>query len=265
MASSCKCKKPAECEECPEWIFTFADLVMLMMGFFVILWVLKPEPGKKSEGSDQYVVNMAAAIREAFGYEPNPSSKDPVDMQMIINGLSKVKKDGPGNGGKVNQDPKGPDGSDPNVTSIRPAKQATEGGKMGFAPGSADLTDDCKAQLQQEADQVRGHRNIVMVKGHTSLDDLGPDATDKQKMDLSIRRAQAAADYLISLGVDPHIVRVQGCSTFEPLRKREYSAEAQASNRRIEVEATATLSDEFEPPAPKQPDGNATPATEPGQ
>ena len=36
----CKCKKD-ECEECPEWIFTFADLVMLMMGFFVILWVLE--------------------------------------------------------------------------------------------------------------------------------------------------------------------------------------------------------------------------------
>ena len=47
MAKSCRCKKPAECEECPEWIFTFADLVMLMMGFFVILFVLKPE-GKKA-------------------------------------------------------------------------------------------------------------------------------------------------------------------------------------------------------------------------
>jgi len=45
---ACKCKK-TECEECPEWIFTFADLVMLMMGFFVILWVLKPQPGKKGQ------------------------------------------------------------------------------------------------------------------------------------------------------------------------------------------------------------------------
>ena len=33
-AKACRCKKE-ECEECPEWIFTFADLVMLMMGFFV--------------------------------------------------------------------------------------------------------------------------------------------------------------------------------------------------------------------------------------
>ena len=51
MAKSCKCKKGEECEECPEWIFTFADLVMLMMGFFVILFVLKPE-GKKGATSN---------------------------------------------------------------------------------------------------------------------------------------------------------------------------------------------------------------------
>ncbi len=47
MSKNCHCKKSEECEECPEWIFTFADLVMLMMGFFVILWVLKPPAGKQ--------------------------------------------------------------------------------------------------------------------------------------------------------------------------------------------------------------------------
>ena len=86
--ASCKCKK-VECEECPEWIFTFADLVMLMMGFFVILWVLKPdrrEKGDTAKRSD-YVVKIAAAIRGGFGYVPNPQSRDPVDMQMIVDGL----------------------------------------------------------------------------------------------------------------------------------------------------------------------------------
>lgn len=75
---ACKCKH-AECEECPEWIFTFADLVMLMMGFFVILWVLKPQPGKKgeSEAADDYVVKIAASIRGGFGYVPSPTSRGP--------------------------------------------------------------------------------------------------------------------------------------------------------------------------------------------
>ena len=33
--ADCKCKE-VECEECPEWIFTLADLIMCMMGLFVI-------------------------------------------------------------------------------------------------------------------------------------------------------------------------------------------------------------------------------------
>jgi chemotaxis protein MotB len=247
MSKSCKCKKAAECEECPEWIFTFADLVMLMMGFFVILWVLKPPAGKKNDATaDDNWVKVAAAIREAFGYIPNPNSKDPIDMQMIMNGLSKVKLDGPGNHGRVDRTPLGPQGSDPEVTDIRAANQATEGGKMLFDRGSADLTDATKLDLDEVAAVVRGHRNIVMVKGHTSLDDFPDDATAQQKMDLSLRRAQAAADYLTERGVDPQILRVQGCSTFEPLTQRQYTADSQRLNRRVEVEATATLLDELQ-------------------
>ena len=56
-------RKP-ECEECPEWIFTFADLVMLMMGFFVILWVLKPPAGKSGDGESD----------ERIGYRLKPPS-----------------------------------------------------------------------------------------------------------------------------------------------------------------------------------------------
>jgi len=72
-AKACRCKK-VECEECPEWIFTFADLVMLMMGFFVILWVLKPQPGKQgSSDAEEYLVKIEASIRGGFGYVPNPT------------------------------------------------------------------------------------------------------------------------------------------------------------------------------------------------
>jgi flagellar motor protein MotB len=243
---ACKCKK-VECQECPEWIFTFADLVMLMMGFFVILWVLKPQPGKKGQAdSDDYVVKIAAAIRAGFGYVPSPQSRDPVDMQMIVNGLSKIHPPGPGKRGKTDNEPKGAVGTEPEVTNIRPSNHATEGGKMLFDRASADLTDQTKADLDQLAEVIRGHRNIVMVKGHTSLDDLPNGATDLQKMDLSIRRAQAAADYLTHKGVEPDMIRVQGCSTFEPLTQREYTADSQTLNRRVEVEATNTLIDDLQ-------------------
>jgi len=77
-------------------------------------------------------------------------------------------------------------------------------------------------------------------------------ASAEDKMDLSLRRAQAAADYLMAKGVSPDIIRVQGCSTFEPVLQRAYTSIAQAANRRVEVEATATLVEQLQdsrPPA----------------
>src|SRR5436309_12874810 len=96
--SPCKCKKSEECEECPEWIFTFADLVMLMMGFFVILWVLKPPAGKDGEPRQALPVNVVGDIRSAFGYIPEPNCNDPVDV--YLRGIYGKKRRGPAEGGK---------------------------------------------------------------------------------------------------------------------------------------------------------------------
>ena len=105
--------------------------------------------------------------------------------------------------------------------------------------------------LDEIATEIRGHRNIIMIKGHASLDDFPGGASPELKMDLSLRRAQAAADYLTHKGVAPDMIRVTGCSTFEPVLQRTYTANAQAVNRRVEVEVTATL-------VPELQDGGAT-------
>jgi chemotaxis protein MotB len=245
----CKCK-PTECEECPEWIFTFADLVMLMMGFFVILWVLKPE-GKEGAAADakaaqQQLVALEGEIRSGFGYEPDPTSKDPVDKEMIMGQMRSRARNGPGERGKTTQEKKGTQGVENEVTTIRLSKQATLGGRLLFKPGSSELQPEMTAGLAEIADLIRGHRNVVMIKGHSGFDDLPEGATDQQKMDLSLKRAQHVADYLVSKGVTAEVMRVQGCSTFEPVVQRAYTTEGRASNRRVEVEATASLVESFQ-------------------
>ena len=244
--AQCKCKKAAECEECPEWIFTFADLVMLMMGFFVILWVLKPAPtpGKvQDQAADPKWLEVVAKIREAFGYIPDPKSSDPVDVQMLMKKLEMLQMPpkGPGAGGETKIKRQGAVGTDPEVTTIRDGREATVGGRLLFDNGNAQLTVESKHALDEIAEQIRGHYNIVVVKGHTSLDDFPDGTSPEQKMDLSLKRAQAASDYLTGHGVNPAILRVQGCSTFEPIVQRTYTPDGQLQNRRVEVEATATL------------------------
>lgn len=243
---ACKCKA-TECEECPEWIFTFADLVMLMMGFFVILWVLKPagEPKKddaKSMAQQEEWLNTVGEIRGGFGYEPNPSSNDPVDQQMV----RKRQQVGAGMGGKTNQAPKGADGTDRETQSIRPGKHAIMGTRVQFQAGKTDLSLEGKHSLDDIVKLIQGHRQIFVVKGHASLDDFidagGAKADPKQlaqdRMNLSVRRAQVVADYLTAMGVDPEVMRVQGCSTFEPIVQRAYSDNLNVNNRRVEVESS---------------------------
>lgn len=265
--AACRCKE-TECEECPEWIFTFADLVMLMMGFFVILWVLKPsgnpKPASSSNAQDASEwIKAAASIREAFGYIPNPASKDPVDVQMMLKKMQVMKIPvGPGQGGKTMVRPDGPQGTDPEVTSIRQGKHAVIGGRLVFDKGNASPTAAMQRTLDQVAEQIRGHRNIVVIKGHTALDDLPETSTPQQRLDLSIRRAQAVADYLTSKNVEPDILRVQGCSTFEPVVQRNYAADSQSMNRRVEVESTASLVGDFQQQGETGKTGPSEPAME---
>lgn len=248
--SSCRCKKAAECEECPEWIFTFADLVMLMMGFFVILWVLKPNPDPKGQedsaaaiaANDQWLETVAS-IRGGFGWVPDPSSSDPVDQAAI---KRKQRLNGPGEGGKTDRRAEGTPGTDYEVTSIRPGKDVMVGGRLLFNNGEARLTPDTLHALEMIVPLIRGHRNIFLVKGHTSVDDLPDAATAQQKMDLSIQRAQAVADHLIDKGVEPEILRVQGCSTFEPVVSRAYTDDVRILNRRVEITATSTLVEDLQ-------------------
>jgi flagellar motor protein MotB len=237
---ACKKCKQHECEECPEWIFTLADMVICMMGLFVILWVLKPGPNQ-SGGDNAEWVRVAAGIREAFGYVPRADPDDPVDVQVILNKLERLRLHGPGDGGPSRMEQRGAEGTDPEVTTIRRGPQASTGGRVLFEPGSAELSAEGADHLDQIALQIRGHRNIVMITGHSAPDDLPEGADVRAHLDLSLRRANLVADYLISRNVEPDILRVQGSGAFEPIVQRQYSPNAQAHNRRVEVEATSSL------------------------
>ena len=239
--SPCKCKK-TECEECPEWIFTFADLVMLMMGFFVILWVLKPPAGKNGSSDAEAVeaqkqlIHMEGEIRRAFDYQPDPNSTNLVDKDMLM-----PKQRGTKDGAENEHARETPPGTDHDPTAIRPGKQSIVGSRLMFDRGSLKITPETTQSLNETAEKIRGHNTIVLVKGHASLDDLPDTSSSQQRMDLSLRRAQAVADYLMSKGVAPEVLRVQGCSTFEPVRQRVYTTEGLADNRRVEIEWTSEL------------------------
>ena len=256
--AACKCKE-VECEECPEWIFTLADLIMCMMGLFVILWVLKTSGlgNNNLSAQDQQTLNeVIASIRTSFGYIPDTKSSDPIDL-IILNKLRQLRPmNGPGKGAPSLIPQSGTEGTDPEVMSVRKGREAIVGSRVLFAVGQITLGDDAKRALDDIVKLIKGHRNIMNVRGHASLDDFADGTSAKEKSDLSIKRAQVVVEYLVAKGVDPDILRPVGCSTFEPILQRAYTAPQQQQNRRVEVEETRTLvtdlQDRPEPARPAQ-------------
>lgn len=98
------------------------------------------------------------------------------------------------------------------------------------------LKADGKAQLDDLASKLKEvNPDMVMAKGHT--DSKG---TDAYNLVLSKKRAQAVKNHLVSRGVDPKFVTIDGAGEFEPAATNA-SSEGRTKNRRVEIEAVGVL------------------------
>jgi flagellar motor protein MotB len=106
-----------------------------------------------------------------------------------------------------------------------------------FAPGVFDITANGRAALNDIASKLKMLRNSkIVVNGYT--DDQKPgDSLRKQdiktNLDLSSRRAQAVANYLVAQGVSANI-SAKGRGDTRPVASNGTAA-GRAQNRRIEI------------------------------
>jgi len=100
-----------------------------------------------------------------------------------------------------------------------------------FAPGSAELSPDAKARLDDIARSLRANaqgRSIV-IEGYS--DDSGAESAN---VDLSRRRADAVADYLAASGIARERFTKRGLGSRNPV-SREDNDRGRALNRRVEI------------------------------
>ncbi len=98
-----------------------------------------------------------------------------------------------------------------------------------FATNSSELNARSKFILKQFAAFLKSNNGIkVSIHGHT--DDVGDDA---KNMTLSVNRAKAVMDYLISLGIDASRLKYSGFGETKPKVPNTNDAN-RAMNRRTE-------------------------------
>jgi OOP family OmpA-OmpF porin len=106
-----------------------------------------------------------------------------------------------------------------------------------FGVNKADLSPTGKEKIKEYREQARAELDsakTIKITGHA---DSSGKAEYNQK--LSVKRAEAVRDYLISLGSDASKMEVAGMGADKPIADNK-TKEGRAKNRRVEVEVTGT-------------------------
>jgi chemotaxis protein MotB len=235
-------------ESAPMWIVSFADLVTLMMSFFVVLYALK-------QGGEKQQLETAAAIRAVFDGNV-PAIDSPSEFDQLIRRYKGLP--GPAyqnNGGHAPKPTDGASGLDMSVTTIREGKQIVTGTRITFDFNSVTVDASGLDAIKQIADKVRGQTNILFVKGHVAADEIAVRPDDPEGMSLSYLRANQVIEEFVKAGMDKKVLRPLPCGAYEPIRTGGSDTAAQKINRRVEVYATENIARDFAPM-------NTVPATE---
>ena len=167
---------------CPMWVLTYADMITVLMGFFVIMSTMNKPEEKEA---------VAGELVQQFG--------SPDSIQRFME-LSRKRSAAEENKKKQREKLKGRSGHDERVTTIRDGGGLTIGGPVYFRPGRADLTTEAKTQLGQVADVIRGKPNIIAVKAYRPRYDLTGMSKFTSPTALAAARAEAVSNYLVENG-----------------------------------------------------------------
>jgi len=105
----------------------------------------------------------------------------------------------------------------------------TLSGSVVFASGASDLLPAARNRVGEVATALSHGDSRVLVEGHT--DSVGSAANNEE---LSIRRASAVRDSLVSRGVAADRITVAGYGSARPIADND-TQEGRANNRRVEI------------------------------
>lgn len=235
-------------ESAPMWIVSFADLVTLLMSFFVILAAGKPQ----DTATDPDFARVVAAVKAAF--KNMPEASEPLDpkadvdeimrkLQALLQKPDPQRKKPPGD-----TDQGGIQGRSFRVRRIRDGMEIAAGGPVFFDPFAAALNPQGKDEIARLATTLKGHRNLIEVRGHALEEPRPEDWTYQDAMELSYNRAITVSNELIKGGVDPRAIRIVAAGGNEPVTRGVYDPARMAENRRVEIMVRETYLDDYTKP-----------------
>lgn len=238
----------------PEWLISFADNVMLIMAFFVIMLAMNMKKdttggiggeGKMGGPPTSDMLDFVISMREGFN--------NPVDMrgtnagEAALRDRIREKSRGSSDRSRQTEEP----GKGKESAAIRETALSTLGGTIRFDDDSTALSTQQKQAAERIARNLQGQRYIIEVRGHAS-----PSETHRQPQrgfSLSHARAVAVAEVLVSSGLKWEQIRIVACGDNERKAGREYDRDLDRQNQRVNVTPTSEPAPDYNAAADSSP------------
>lgn len=232
----------------PEWMVSYADMITIIMAFFVVLYATTSGSGKKDKGHDASKAEAAQqASKHASGGAGGKDGGESGDgnqqqLQRVFDSLNArfgpqwtvancwtggpmpsgqgaairlTQMDVEKRGGKLSRGL-----TAKNSDSIVPPKlgqYVVPGGRVLFDEFSAALTPEQEKRLAKAAEDLTGKRQKIEIRGHTDRRPLPKDSAFRDHTDLAYARCRTVADYLVAHGVEAKRLRLGVAAENEPL------------------------------------------------
>lgn len=220
-----------KCKESPAWIITFSDLMSLLLVFFVLLFVMSKTDTNKfkqmiesiqmsltGSSSQQVQINHITTSSLDLGSLPETGNAVIPDLQTsLTQHFSEVIEQHLLNIQRNKED----------ITLTFPEK-------MTFSPGSSELSDMFKQQLQSLSHYVTPPNFHIRVIGHT---DNTPVTGGRFHNNWELSAARAAA--VVQTLIDAKVIRADqaeavGLADTKPI-SHDQSVKGLEKNRRVEI------------------------------
>lgn len=224
----------------PEWMATFADLVTLLMCFFVLLFAM-------STIQEETFKELVQSLRSALGVQQVPESGTREGLIMNAGSESSDSESHAVDelGGMVQKEMEeivsdvrelvmfNKLGGQVRVEETEDGAVITIADMVLFGPGETALTEDGRIVMEKVAMVLSQFHYPVTVSGHSDAIPMDTQS-ENSNWELSTGRATSVVRFLISLGIDPTQLKAQGFAHYRPVADNT-TPEGRAKNRRVEI------------------------------
>ncbi|WP_028894989.1 OmpA/MotB family protein [Syntrophorhabdus aromaticivorans] len=226
-----KKKHDEDHENAERWLLTYADLITLLLAFFIMMYVFSKRDAQKYE---EVASHLRAIFTGGTGLAEKGSITASSPIEMASRGASSgdIKRQLESELLDMNRDK----GGSKNISVLSDERGIVIRvlDKTFFDEGRADLKEGARAALDKIVPIIRKVNNHIRIEGHT---DNVPINTQefKSNWELSVRRATEVVRYLLEKhGLPPERISATGYAEYRPVADND-SPKSRALNRRIEI------------------------------